>query len=935
MKTASAGERPARLINHWHLAVMAVTIAAFALRAVSLERQSLWYDEGVSAYLTTLSWDELTRWTADDIQPPLYYYLLKLWCTAAGRSEGALRWPSVLFSTLTVPLAALLGRRMFSRRAGLLAGLFFAVSPLYIWYAQEARNYAMLMFLTLLSSTLLYTAWVKEEGRPAWGVWLAYALAAGTALYTHYFAWFMLAFHGLFILWVWRMERRPAKTLLPPAGSWALVGVSFLPWLPFLLTRYRVDESYWAGTLKVGEALRKIAISFTLGETVLEDIGWRLALGFLVLTAICIVTLIIAGGNHKHLASFLLLYLIVPVAGVIALALRSPKFTPRYVMPSSAALWLVFAGGAEAFWRRRLRVGRAFSIALTIIAFVCILYPLAGCAYSDRNLYTDPAFTKADFRGAARYLASHRGDDEAVILISGHMYPVFDYYLPGIERLLLPADRILSTEHVLNQGLGETLGLALQGKAGVWVLRWQDEVVDPNGWLNLFLEEAGQRLPVSVEFWHVRLEHFRLDPSRTFPTYPPIAHRVGANFAGQLQLVGWEQPAPDQYRLYWQALQPIADDLMVSLRLVDEQGLMWGQEDRRPAAYLYPTMRWKPGELVFGQGTLPAQPGTPPGGYILEVRVYRAGQNTALDILDAAGAPQGQVAYLEPLQLQDAGRAWKPDALGSFDVLTAPPWDCLALRGWQAPPPEVRVGETFLIELAWECLRPCDQPLHAVIQVQSSADPARALSRAAALFQRYPAERWQAGEWLWSRDVLRLPADWPAGLSQISLAVSRDGQLVGPAVPLAEIRVTAPQRQYSLPAGVRLRTAGAQVAQLARLVGVTLEPDPPPADEKVTVTLFWQALAQTDVSYQAFVHLVNRGGQLVAQRDQIPAAGARPTTSWIAGEIIADTYVFEHWPAEADRILIGMYALGRQGPQRLPWYDLAGSFLGDDFVLPQ
>ncbi len=933
MNAAPVSARFARSITQWHLALMALVIIAFALRAVSLERQSLWYDEGVSAYLTTLPWDALTRWTADDIQPPLYYYLLKLWCTAAGRSEGALRWPSVLFSTLTVSLAAVLGRRLFSRRAGLIAGLLFAFSPLYIWYAQEARNYAMLMFLTLLSSTLLYVAWVEKGGRKARGIWLAYVLATSAALYTHYFAWFMLMFHGLFVVLVWWVERRPAKAFLQLAASWTFVGLSFLPWLPFLITRYRVDESYWAGTLKVGEALRKIALSFTLGETVLEDVGWRLALGFLALAAVCIVTLIIAGGNRKHFMPFLVLYLVVPVAGVLVLALRSPKFTPRYVMPSSAALWLIFAGGIEAFWRRRLRVNRVLSIVLTLTACVCLLYPLAGFAYSDHNLYTNPAFTKADFRGVARYLAAHRGDNETVILVSGHMYPVFDYYLPGAERLLLPPDRILSTAHVLNQEIGQTLGTALQGKAGVWVVRWQDEIVDPNGWLDLFLEQAGQRLPVEAQFWHVRLEHFRLDPSRLFPTQPSIAHPLNVNFAGLVQLVGWEQPAPDMYRLYWRALQPIPDDLMVSLRLVDDQGLVWGQEDRRPAAYLYPTMRWKPGELVFGQGTLPAQPGTPPGGYTLEVRLYRAGQAGALDILDAAGNPQGQAAYLEPFLLQDAGRAWKPDVLEPFDALGAPAWDCLALRGQRPFPAMLGVGESFPIELVWECLRPCDQALTAVIRAGSVADPTRAFTRQAALFQRYPTREWQAGEWLWSRDVVRLPADWPAGTVAVSLQMYSDSQPMGPAVSLGEVEITAPQRVYDLPGGIPLRPINAAVGDFARLLGVVLEPDPPRAGERAAVTLYWQVRAQTDESYHAFVHLVDAEGRLIAQRDQIPAAGARPTTSWVKGEIVADTYVFEQWPAEAERILIGMYAAGRQGAVRLHWYDPAGGPLGDVLIL--
>ena len=77
---------------------------AFALRVYRLPAQSLWYDEGVSWYLTRMSWPALTVWTANDIQPPLYYYLLWLWVRLAGSSEYALRFLSVFFGTLTLPL---------------------------------------------------------------------------------------------------------------------------------------------------------------------------------------------------------------------------------------------------------------------------------------------------------------------------------------------------------------------------------------------------------------------------------------------------------------------------------------------------------------------------------------------------------------------------------------------------------------------------------------------------------------------------------------------------------------------------------------------------------------------------------------------------------------------------------------------------------------
>ena len=262
-----------------------IVALAGILRAVGLDRQSLWYDEGVSAYLTTLPLPDLTAWTAGDIQPPLYYYLLWGWARLFGHSEIALRSLSLLFSLLTVPLAWYAGRRLFSDQAGVWAGLIFAASPLYIWYAQEARNYALLTFLGLLSSLMFFQivehlarmepAPNKEprDGAPAW-LWIAYVLTSSAALYTHYFAAFLFAFHILYGLAVWATQRGAVRSIWKPPAAWLAIALSYAPWIPHMIGRYGQDESYWQGALKIDEALRKLLISFSLGESVLESIGY-------------------------------------------------------------------------------------------------------------------------------------------------------------------------------------------------------------------------------------------------------------------------------------------------------------------------------------------------------------------------------------------------------------------------------------------------------------------------------------------------------------------------------------------------------------------------------------------------------------------------------------------------------------------------------------
>ena len=153
---------------------------AFALRCPSPDSQSLWYDEAVTAQVASQGIGELTCWMADDIQPPLYYYVAAGWLRLAGRGEWALRFPSAFFGTLTVPLIWAVALRLFGRGrsgrvAALAAALLTALSPLYVYYAQEARMYTQLTFLGLLAGYALLRAtadagWqagrrTKDEGR--------------------------------------------------------------------------------------------------------------------------------------------------------------------------------------------------------------------------------------------------------------------------------------------------------------------------------------------------------------------------------------------------------------------------------------------------------------------------------------------------------------------------------------------------------------------------------------------------------------------------------------------------------------------------------------------------------------------------------------------------------------------------------------------------
>ena len=592
-------ERPKRRIAWTAILPLVITLLALALRLYRLGAQSLWYDEGVSVYLARMSLPQLTAWTADDIQPPLYYYLLHLWLLLFGQSssEFVVRFPSLFFGVLTVPLMYRMGRHLFGPMAGLLATFVTAISPLYLWYSQETRMYTMLTFLCLLSSYLLLKA-LERRAPPYLPLWLAFAAANVAAAYTHYFAFFVMAFQGIYLVcWSWRMRER--RLLLQGLAAFAATALAYLPWVPFMLHRYQADLSYWQGTLKLDEVLRKTLISFSLGETVFEDVGAKLAVGYGVIALIALAAIALSerDTNHKSPISnpqppipnlFLLLYLLLPIALIIALSYRVPKFSPRYLMLSSPAFILIITGGLATLlqwgekWKGPLPNLQSPISILYLLAAMCSLFILTTSAYADYNNYFNIHFTKPDFRGAARRIEEHIGPDETVILTSGHMYPVFTYYYRGHNWHPIPAERTLSTEHTLNFGVAADLNRALAGKSGVWVVLWQDEVVDPNGFLLMMLEEEGELLEAE-DLWHVRLRHFALPGGVHFSSQPDIQHPTEVNFEGRIRLLGYNAQIPNlksQITIYWRAEQPLDDDYKVSLRLRDEEGHHWGRLDR-------------------------------------------------------------------------------------------------------------------------------------------------------------------------------------------------------------------------------------------------------------------------------------------------------------------------------------------------------------------
>jgi uncharacterized membrane protein len=114
---------------------------AFALGTFALDARSLWGDEAFSVWASKQS--ALALIGGLDAQPPLYHLALGLARAIWGEMVFALRFLSVICAVLLVAVGARLGWQIGGPRAAIPAASLLATLPILLYYAQEARMYAL------------------------------------------------------------------------------------------------------------------------------------------------------------------------------------------------------------------------------------------------------------------------------------------------------------------------------------------------------------------------------------------------------------------------------------------------------------------------------------------------------------------------------------------------------------------------------------------------------------------------------------------------------------------------------------------------------------------------------------------------------------------------------------------------------------------------
>ena len=157
---------------------------------------------------------------------PGHYPFLMIWYRIVGDEPLDYRLFSVFVFVLTLPFLFLLAKNMFeSDHAGWIAISLFSVSPMFQYYAQEARYMILMTFFIIVLHYLFLKA--SQINKKKW--WVGYCIIGALSLYTSVLSGIVVTGH---LIYVWIFNRENGVKLSIPA---LIILFIYLPWIVTML----------------------------------------------------------------------------------------------------------------------------------------------------------------------------------------------------------------------------------------------------------------------------------------------------------------------------------------------------------------------------------------------------------------------------------------------------------------------------------------------------------------------------------------------------------------------------------------------------------------------------------------------------------------------------------------------------------------------------
>lgn len=861
----------------------------FTLYLHQLDGASLWRDEALSVVRAQQPfWQIFTNRNivqgkaSPDLHPPFYFLILHLWQWGIGRSEFAYRLPSVFFMVLSLAGLFQMGRKVWGKATAIFTLLLAMFSPFLYWYAREARMYALVVLEVLIFLRLLWPLLtpVNHKCRE----YIILGLSGLLLIGTHYTGIFIV-FSAVILLFFMSVSSRINWQLLVTGGAVLLIGGFFLA--PHLIELLSLPEFFAFSQRQLWVLVLEGINTFSLGSAgPLESAGWRV-LPYAILGVVGMFSLgTTKRSDRRQLLSFGAgIILLTLLAFFAASWLKANYSNPRH-LAVLAAPWFLVMGHGLATLRRYQK--------FAVVSLGCMAVFLSGQALW--HTIEQPLIVKDDVRALAAYIEARQQSGDLVLWHDAVMMVTYDYYSSDLPFTAVPEFGTNNPAASVDQ-----LAMLDEHYERIWfVSNPQPAYFDPQvvpGWLKSHrLQTDSAAFPAS---W-ANLQLNLLNRATIYQNLPQNALPVGLDLgAYHLEAVALEERVREEgvwVSLYWQTAVPNPAPPSACLRLQDSGNVVWSEGC---ATLTIP----QGGSGTIGgyyrqQLWLPLSSGTPPINYQVTVRLGEQFVNIGSTPLAAwtQAAPEASIAQYSNAGLQLVALNWHADdfraglwALGDLLwYVEAPPPDNLALN--------LRVIDFW------------GRPLIEQTTALGSAD--------------YPATQWPEKSYAQTPVSIPLPFSLEGSYRLQVKVTTQDGQSInadqfarGDWVTTGWVDIGSWPLVTTLPE-TATPLQDITFNETITLAGYHLER----GENNLIVELYWQSSAPIPEDYGVFVHVGELNSPPIAQSSRAPANWLRPTTTWRAGEIVADRHEIELPPLQTEANLVvsvGIFNLA-DANQRLP-----------------
>ena len=468
----------------WILIILGGTV----LRVNEALNNDVWYDEAYTGVMIRQSWpDIISTLIQDRNHPPLYFTLVMFvtWITGS-TNPFHLRLVSIFFGIVTIPIGYLLIQHLSLAKEdkkwlGITTMAVLSFSPFFISYSTEARSYAFLLFLMLVSIIYFIKAsknsFKLSKDLVIWGVMLFMVMM------THFLS--ALIVSGFFVAFV-LLKMEENKTL-HDSGLMKRIGVvTFLGWLvvtwAWSITNLgksikQPSTMQWIPAADLS-AIQKIITDFLFGIDS-RQIGFPLAntfsfplsmgnIGFVILIATVIAFIVVLYNNSTKDKEGLRDIIILTSMGIVPLTvdLLASSFglniyIDRYVIGYGTMLivWILYV-----WWRVAKK-----EIVWIISAYLALLFFVVRMPYLTK--YSE--------------IVTLISTNSSVEIESPIDYLIFKYYLPENNlKLLKHSSGVTYTWPLMPESIQNTASDVMPGSLVV-IGKSVDRII-PTSWHQKF-----------------------------------------------------------------------------------------------------------------------------------------------------------------------------------------------------------------------------------------------------------------------------------------------------------------------------------------------------------------------------------------------------------------------------------------------------------------